>query len=231
LPDDIILQPDGKILASGIFQRYNGVTASPLYYGIIRINSDGSQDTSFDSGDGFDDEVSSIALLSNGNVIIGGWFTEFAGVSINRISLLEAYTAPVATPTSNPHPRRTFSPVYSQGSYIPQVATTSVIANSNIAIPTTTISVTIPKLNIVSKPTFTKDLLTGVVDPEVKLLQQYLNTHGFTVAMSGPGSIGNETTMFGALTRAALAKFQKANSISPAAGYFGKLTRAFVNSH
>jgi hypothetical protein len=37
-----------------------------------------------------------------------------------------------------------------------------------------------------------------------------------------------ETDVFGALTRAALARFQAANNIVPAAGYFGPLTRAFI---
>ena len=61
---------------------------------------------------------------------------------------------------------------------------------------------------------------------DVKALQVYLNTHGFMIASSGPGSSGNETTKFGAATKAALSKFQKAKGITPAAGYFGPKTRA-----
>jgi len=51
------------------------------------------------------------------------------------------------------------------------------------------------------------------------------------VSESGPGSVGNETTRFGAATRGALARFQAANGISPAVGYFGAITRSYINSH
>jgi peptidoglycan hydrolase-like protein with peptidoglycan-binding domain len=64
---------------------------------------------------------------------------------------------------------------------------------------------------------------------DVKALQIYLNTHGYTITSSGPGSSGQETNRFGGLTRAALAKFQKGKGISPAAGYFGPKTRAAMN--
>ena len=77
--------------------------------------------------------------------------------------------------------------------------------------------------------TFTRDLKVGISGADVKMLQQWLNAHGFSVAKSGPGSPGSETTMFGGATRAALAKFQAANKIVPAAGYFGPKTRATVN--
>jgi hypothetical protein len=42
---------------------------------------------------------------------------------------------------------------------------------------------------------------------------------------------GNETTSFGAKTWVALVAFQKANGIVPASGYFGPITRGWVNSH
>ncbi|MBP9851492.1 MAG: peptidoglycan-binding protein, partial [Candidatus Pacebacteria bacterium] len=79
-----------------------------------------------------------------------------------------------------------------------------------------------------SEFTFTKDLKLGMKDKEVKMLQQYLNQKGFTVSLSGPGSFGNETEVFGKATRAALIKFQKANKITPAAGYFGPMSRGVV---
>ena len=77
---------------------------------------------------------------------------------------------------------------------------------------------------------FTSNLTIGSRGDQVKALQVFLNTHGYVIASSGPGSVGNETTMFGSLTKAALAKYQKAKGIKPAVGYFGPLTRASVNA-
>jgi Putative Ig domain/Putative peptidoglycan binding domain len=58
-------------------------------------------------------------------------------------------------------------------------------------------------------------------------LQQFLNTHGFTVATTGPGSPGNEN-FFGAKTFQALKKFQQAHNL-PATGYLGPLTRTLIS--
>ncbi|TSC87083.1 MAG: DNA topoisomerase IV subunit A [Parcubacteria group bacterium Gr01-1014_8] len=74
--------------------------------------------------------------------------------------------------------------------------------------------------------TFTRDLKLGSTGADVKALQVWLNANGYMVSASGPGSVGNETMMFGSATRAALIKFQKAKGITPAAGYFGPKTRA-----
>ena len=80
-------------------------------------------------------------------------------------------------------------------------------------------------------PTFTRNLALGSTGEDVRALQKYLNSHGFPVASSGPGSPGNETLRFGGATRAALIQFQVANGISPASGYFGVITRNYVNGH
>ncbi|MDP2651624.1 MAG: ice-binding family protein [bacterium] len=77
---------------------------------------------------------------------------------------------------------------------------------------------------------FKADLTIGSLGSEVKALQQLLNAKGYTVSASGAGSAGNETTMFGAATRAALIKYQKAKGITPS-GYFGPLTRAAISSN
>lgn len=78
--------------------------------------------------------------------------------------------------------------------------------------------------------TFTKDLYLGVSDPQVRLLQEWLNTHGYSVARCGAGSTGQETQYYGALTQAAVRKYQIAHGIHPTAGYFGPLTRSAVNN-
>lgn len=76
---------------------------------------------------------------------------------------------------------------------------------------------------------FSRDLKLGSSGEDVRLLQEFLNVFGFAVATSGAGSPGNETTTFGPATQRALAKFQEARSISPAAGYLGPLTRVLIN--
>jgi hypothetical protein len=60
---------------------------------------------------------------------------------------------------------------------------------------------------------------------DVKLLQQRLNKLGFTIALDGVGSLGNETSFFGPLTKAALEKFQSAMGLT-VDGIFGPITRA-----
>jgi len=92
-----------------------------------------------------------------------------------------------------------------------------------------------PQLFPLSAPTilknaFTRDLRVGSIGEDVRQLQIFLNTHGYLITSSGLGSVGKETTKFGALTRQALIRFQKANKIVPAVGYFGPITRAKINA-
>lgn len=77
---------------------------------------------------------------------------------------------------------------------------------------------------------FNNDLSEGSTGEDVWYLQKLLNRLGYTVALNGSGSIGNETTYFGILTRKAVSLFQAANSISPTAGFFGPVTRNIANT-
>lgn len=86
-------------------------------------------------------------------------------------------------------------------------------------------------IDVAAALTFTRDLELGASGEDVRALQAYLNTKGFTVAVTGAGSAGEETTLFGPATKAALMRFQEAKGIAPAAGYFGPVTRAYVNAH
>lgn len=76
---------------------------------------------------------------------------------------------------------------------------------------------------------FLNNLKLGMIHPDVKELQKYLNTHGYILADTGPGSVGNETQKFGKLTLQALIKFQLAHKISPALGFLGPITRGVMN--
>jgi peptidoglycan hydrolase-like protein with peptidoglycan-binding domain len=68
---------------------------------------------------------------------------------------------------------------------------------------------------------FDRDLQMGVIGEDVKCLQKYLNANGFVITATGGGAPGKETGEFKLLTEAALVKWQQANKLSPASGYFG----------
>jgi len=72
--------------------------------------------------------------------------------------------------------------------------------------------------------TFTSNLTVGSRGADVEALQQILIDEGYLTAVTAP------TGYFGAATKAALAKWQAANGVAPAAGYFGPLTRAAINA-
>jgi peptidoglycan hydrolase-like protein with peptidoglycan-binding domain len=84
------------------------------------------------------------------------------------------------------------------------------------------------KATVSSATSIQSNLSTGSRGPEVKFLQQYLNTHGFTISTTGPGSPGNETDFFGSATREALRKFQQSHGLDPV-GTVGPATRGVVN--
>lgn len=86
---------------------------------------------------------------------------------------------------------------------------------------------------------FTANLSLGSSGVQVSALQRILNRDSDTrVASAGPGSLGNETTYFGLLTQAAVARFQEKYAgeiLAPAAlthgnGYVGSYTRAKLNA-
>ena len=80
----IVLQPDGKILVGGGFTAYNGTTQNR----IVRLNSDGSLDTSFIVGTGFNTDVRSIIVQTDGKILVGGTFITYNGTTQNRIARL-----------------------------------------------------------------------------------------------------------------------------------------------
>lgn len=77
---------------------------------------------------------------------------------------------------------------------------------------------------------FTRSLFLGISGNDVKCLQKYLNSAGFLIASSGLGSPGNETGFFGNLTKNALVRWQNANSVVPASGFFGSISRVKYNN-
>jgi uncharacterized delta-60 repeat protein len=76
------IQSDGKIIISGDFTNYNGVSRSR----IARLNTDGTLDVTFVSGAGANDWVYTNCIQNDGKIIIGGSFTSYNGTARNRIA-------------------------------------------------------------------------------------------------------------------------------------------------
>ena len=86
---DIKVQPDGKILVGGNFTRYKGVNCPD---NLIRVNTDGSIDSSFSTGlgTGFTGIVSNIYLQPDGKILVGGVMTRIQGTTIGLICRLNS---------------------------------------------------------------------------------------------------------------------------------------------
>jgi uncharacterized delta-60 repeat protein len=83
------IQSDGKLLICGDFNTVHGVPR----HCIARLNPDGTLDTAFGdalvTGDGTA-EVKSVSLLSNGKILIGGYFNKVGGAVHTGIARLNA---------------------------------------------------------------------------------------------------------------------------------------------
>ncbi len=88
----VALQTDGKVIVGGDFTQINGTNRSH----IARLNADGSLDTTFDPGTGaqappsYVPAVYSIVLQTNGQVLLGGYFTAINGTNRSSIARLNA---------------------------------------------------------------------------------------------------------------------------------------------
>ena len=104
----LAIQPDGKIIAAGVFRSYNGTSLNR----IARLNADGSLDTSWVLGSGvnsYQAAVWSLNILPDGKIILGGKFGSYSGTQhgLNRIrinadgtldlSFVKGVTFPVTT--------------------------------------------------------------------------------------------------------------------------------------
>ncbi|HQU81902.1 MAG TPA: LpqB family beta-propeller domain-containing protein [Pyrinomonadaceae bacterium] len=82
---NLVLQPDNKIIAVGLFTTFNGNSRT----GIVRLNSDGTVDNTF-GGTGTNATVEAAAVQSDGKIYIVGRFTTYNGVVRNRFARLNA---------------------------------------------------------------------------------------------------------------------------------------------
>ena len=82
------IDSSGDIYVGGFFADYNGTPSN----NIIRLNSDGSVDSGFNIGGGFDDAPSAIepALDGSGDIYVGGRFTSYDGTTSNQLVRLNS---------------------------------------------------------------------------------------------------------------------------------------------
>lgn len=81
LVESFAVQPDGKTIVGGEFTTFNGTPSK----GIVRLNTNGSIDTSFVVGTGIDGAVFSIVLQADGKVLVGGVFPTYNSVAGNNL--------------------------------------------------------------------------------------------------------------------------------------------------
>jgi len=82
----IQMQADGKIIVTGTFTTFNGVARS----GIVRLNADGSVDTTFNPGTGASGLVNGAIIQADGKIIVYGGFNFFNGQARGKIIRLNA---------------------------------------------------------------------------------------------------------------------------------------------
>jgi len=82
----VAVQPDGKILAAGAFDRFDDRKVG----GLVRLNPDGSLDPGFPIGSGADADVLAVALQPDGKILMGGKFAAVNGTPCPRVARLNA---------------------------------------------------------------------------------------------------------------------------------------------
>ena len=82
----VVVLPTGKIVVSGGFTSFSAISAKH----IVRLNTDGSLDTTFNTGTGLDGGISSIYVKPDGKMLIGGSFTTYNGTTLNNFGSLNA---------------------------------------------------------------------------------------------------------------------------------------------
>lgn len=69
------VQSSGKPVYGGYFTEYNGTPVNRM----VRLNHNGSIDPTLNVGAGPNDQVSKIEVISNDELLVAGWFSEFDG--------------------------------------------------------------------------------------------------------------------------------------------------------
>ncbi|MCX6904851.1 MAG: delta-60 repeat domain-containing protein, partial [Verrucomicrobia bacterium] len=74
----------GKVIVGGVFTSVNQVNRNRL----VRLNANGSLDTAFDVGSGANNTVYALLFEPDGDILVGGAFTEVSGLSRRGVARL-----------------------------------------------------------------------------------------------------------------------------------------------
>jgi uncharacterized delta-60 repeat protein len=162
IPYDVIIQSTGKVIVVGDFENYSGYSCNR----VVRLNTNGTIDTTFNSGTGFDATVRVVKQDSIGNLFFGGEFLRYNGDEAVRLvktssngiikdcTIIPAVTqtqtvtpTQTATPTRTPTQTQTNTPsITATNTLTPSVTTTNTpsvsITASQTSTPTTSITPT-----------------------------------------------------------------------------------------
>ncbi len=82
----VAIQVDGKIIVGGSFTAFNTTSNNR----IIRLNTNGSVDTTFNISAGFDSKVNTIKIQPDGKIIAGGDFAYYRNILSKRLVRINA---------------------------------------------------------------------------------------------------------------------------------------------
>jgi uncharacterized delta-60 repeat protein len=204
---NITLQSNGKILVGGQFVIYNG---SPVNQKIVRLNSDGSIDSTFGGiGQGANETIYEICIGPQ-FIYIGGRFTSYSGVNAGRIAALDfsgnIVQCQSVTPTPTPTITQTLTPTIT---VTPTVTPTIDVTPTITITPTITQTIT-PTRTLTPTPTITPtptqtvtptpeseaiiDITNGSLD--IQISSVYVNSVVTSlVGGSLPNTTGNGTNL------------------------------------
>ncbi|MFA5131838.1 MAG: peptidoglycan-binding protein [Candidatus Paceibacterota bacterium] len=183
----------------------------------VTIGSDG-----IFAGSAYSENIGWITFGTGDNKVMTDWRPASGRVPPPAISMGGVFSMPSPSVVAAPY-QSTAQKVEPVVPAVPAVPTTPTPLLSTPSAPvnfTAPTSIEIPS----------KNLVVGSRDQGVKALQKFLNTQGFVISKTGNGSLGNETEYFGTATQKALSKFQAENGIYPANGYFGPITKRFIEN-
>ncbi len=82
----VAVQSDGKMIVVGEFSKTNGFDSGR----ITRINADGSADTSFNTGSGFDSAPKGVSIQPDGKILVSGRFSSYNGTTRTMVARLNS---------------------------------------------------------------------------------------------------------------------------------------------